>query len=154
MKTILSLLTLTLILSGCGTTGGLNGGHLNMDIACPIAQTAASLGSEVAILENPAYRPGFVAGRDDLAALLALQRGNAISPSALTTALQKIPVKQLQGTNSPYQLAINSGGLVLMNIAKSEVIKLDKQGVVTNDLAPLAQCILDGLNATLGPPQQ
>lgn len=86
------LLTLTLA-TGCATTGG-GGPPISPQSVGTVAEVAAYTGTQVYLRDHPTERPKFEAA---LAALAVLKAGTNATPAQVQEALDKLPIKQLQG---------------------------------------------------------
>jgi hypothetical protein len=117
-----------------------------------IAKSAAYIGTQVwlnglppSVPGHPADRTKFLLVRNSLQTLIAAGNFNA---TALTAALQSLPVTQLQG---PSGTLIVGEAVILWDQYGQQLASLDKAQVFNTYVLPVAQSILDGLNMALGP---
>lgn len=117
-----------------------------------IAKSAAYLGTQVwlnglppSLAAHPNDRAKFVIARNALQTLIAAGNFNA---TALTAALQNLPITQLQGANGTL---IVGEAVILWDQYGQQLASLDKAQVYSTYVQPIAQSILDGLNMALGP---
>lgn len=151
-KFIPSLLLLTALLSvapffvtGCATTGKplaikpVPPAELQM-----FAQLAGSMGSQAALMYNPAYRPILVNVEVGLQGLIDAGSGNVAD---LQKILSQLPVGTLQGTNGAILI---SGGITLIDLAGQKLTQNGTNNVWAGYVLPIATGLHAGLAQTLG----
>lgn len=156
MKKILSILLIAsaaVVLSGCKsvTTGGVTTSVPDVAQMQTVAKSAAFLGSKTWIKGIPGVVPAhpedvqtITLVRDALKTLVAAGNFNAAD---LTTALQALPIKQLQGESGSL---IVGEAVILWDQYGRQLANLDKAQVTQTYLLPVAQSIEDGLTMALG----
>lgn len=117
MKTIVLLLTTVLFLGpvGCKTTG-----QDRLDRAATIAGLAAFTGTSVYLAKNPKDRSYFEAARTAIKALIDSEN---FDPAALASALQKLPINELNGPNGSIYVSV---AVVLWDSLAKDTISIDK----------------------------
>lgn len=105
-----------------------------------LAYAAASIGTQVALLENPAYRPAFELAYSNLDGLV---NAGSINGVGLRNILTPLPIQELKAPEA--QIAISSATVLFDSLTGNSVS-------LTNNVyvAAAATGIRDGLKVALG----
>jgi hypothetical protein len=121
-------------------------------LAAGTAKSAAYLGTKIyleglppKLAGHPNDRAAFETARASVKALIA---AGSFSPSDLTTALQNLPIKELQGESGTL---IVGEAVVLWDSYGRMLASLDKAQAFQQFVLPFAQAVAEGLDLALGP---
>ena len=127
--------------------------QMAIDLAAGAARSAAYLGTKIylegippRLAGHPNDRQAFETARASVKTLIA---AGTFSSSDLTTALQGLPIKELQGGEGTL---IVGEAVVLWDQYGRLLANLDKAQAFKSFVLPFAQAIADGLDLALGPP--
>lgn len=109
-----------------------------------IAKSAAYLGTFTYLQNRPQDRDLFELTRTSLQTLIA---AGTFSVADLKAALQKLPIKQLQGTQGS---VIVGEAVILWDEYGTELAALDSSQIFNTYVLPVAQALLEGLDLALG----
>ncbi len=149
MKPILSLLLLlgALLGSGCTTKTVTNqdGTVSTVRIIDVVrvehaATSAASIGTTVALLQNPTYRPAFEAA---VIALYQLEGKDTLSINDVRAILVKLPIKELRSTNAQIGIALADQVFLSLDndklsLNRNEAVKAFSHGIYVGMVDALA----------------
>lgn len=108
------------------------------------AENAAAIGGAYVLQTHPEFRPQLELTLTSLRTLVAAGTG---SVADLHNALSQLPVTALQGTNGTI---VVSGAVVLIDAARNELARFDKNGIWSYYVQPVATGLRDGLAQALG----
>jgi len=114
---------------------------------CSVAKNATYIGSTYWLKSHPQDREKFELARKSITTLIA---AGSFDTAALTTALQNLPIRELQGDTG---VLIIGGAIELWDVYGRELGKLDQGKVFETYILPVAQSILTGLDLALAPPK-
>lgn len=151
MKTLSVLCLLSCLwFAGCATTNSTNTDPAAVEAAriarmTTVAELAAFTGTSLRLQSHPQDRPLFEAS---LAALDVLVSDQNYDPAALQGALQKLPIKELQGEQGALILG---AALILYDSYARDVVKLDRSIYVLPVINAVRSGISRGLRGYNGP---
>ncbi len=95
------------------------------------ATSAASIGTTVALLQNPTYRPAFEAA---VIALYQLEGKDTVSIDDVRAILIKLPIKELKSTNAKIGIALADQVFLSLNndklsLNRNEAVKAFSHGI-------------------------
>jgi hypothetical protein len=147
MNTLKSLLILVIPAALIGFTVGC--AHTptgQVDVAAtvknfvPAAETAAYVGTKVALTEHPEWRDGFVQANAELQILASAENPDY---TTLAEIVSRLPVEELKSEEAT--LAITSGEIILQQYGRPDVVTSKLV-----DIRPIVQAIQRGVSKGLG----
>jgi hypothetical protein len=135
IKLLLPALLLAALLPGCATTPEENAARVQS-----LCYAAASLGSQAALVQNPAYRPALELAYTNLNSLVERK---VITGNLLRDVIATLPTKELKSDNARITI---EGATILFDTLAGTKLNIEAQPLVL----AAATGIRDGLKATLG----
>ncbi len=134
------MLTLAPCTTGCALFSGSATTAEKASDVQRLAYAAASIGTQAALLQNPAYRPAFLLAYQNLDMLIV---NKVVTGAALRQVLATLPVKELKSPQA--QLAVDAA-LTLFDMVAGTKLEVEKSPYVL----AAATGVKDGLKAALG----
>lgn len=143
MKQIITLIALTVLLAGCMTTPE---GKRVPDPAAieSISKSAAALGTASMLIYKPESRPAFEKAEASLQALLAAGSGNVLD---LKRILTELPLGSR--LESGKGAIILENGIIIIDLARSQLARLDENQNYSRLVEPIAKGLADGIGQAL-----